>query len=130
MSHPSPPLTYADWACTRHARGHIILFDLKIAIEFPPGSSILIPSALLRHGNVPIQPGETRLSFTQYCAGSLLRWADCGFRTYGEFEAEDPEGFAKFEAGLEGRVQECICRFSLRDELAQDRALLKLGLLS
>ena len=109
--------------------GHLILFDLKIAIEFPPGASILIPSALLRHGNVPIQPGETRLSFTQYCAGSLLQWADCGFRTYQEFQAQEPEGFARYEAGLGDRVQECVRLFSLSSELENDRMLLKLGLL-
>ncbi|KAG6848453.1 hypothetical protein H0H93_016827 [Arthromyces matolae] len=71
--------------------GHLVLFDLGAAIVFPPGSTILIPSALLRHGNTQIQEGEMRLSFTQYCAGGLLRWIKHGYRsdksfrkTYGE----------------------------------------------
>lgn len=60
--------------------GHLILWDLKIFVEFPPGATILILSAVLRHGNTPIQPGETRYSMTQYCAGGLLRWVAYGFR--------------------------------------------------
>ncbi|KAJ7048373.1 hypothetical protein C8F01DRAFT_1005127, partial [Mycena amicta] len=67
--------------------GHLILHDLRLVIRFPPGSTILIPSALLRHSNVPIRPGERRSSFTQYTAGGLFRWADNGGRTDDEFEA-------------------------------------------
>ncbi|KAJ7620509.1 hypothetical protein DFH06DRAFT_1010589 [Mycena polygramma] len=54
--------------------GHLILWDLRLVIRFPPGSTILIPSALLRHSNVAIQQGETRYSFTQFTAGGLFRW--------------------------------------------------------
>ncbi|KAK0435336.1 uncharacterized protein EV420DRAFT_1653282 [Desarmillaria tabescens] len=35
--------------------GHLILWDLKLVIEFPPGSTILFPSAILRHSNTPIR---------------------------------------------------------------------------
>ncbi|KAJ7433757.1 hypothetical protein B0H11DRAFT_1758613, partial [Mycena galericulata] len=58
--------------------GHLILWDLNLIIRFPPGSTILIPSALLRHSNVGIQQGETRFSFTQYSAGGLFRWVHNG----------------------------------------------------
>ena len=61
--------------------GHLILWDLGIIIEFPPGSTILIPSALIVHSNTPIQVGERRYSFTQYCAGGLFRFIENGFRT-------------------------------------------------
>jgi hypothetical protein len=61
--------------------GHLVLWDLKLVIEFPPGSTILIPSATLRHSNVAIQPGEKRFSFTQYTAGGLLRWVEHGFQS-------------------------------------------------
>ncbi|KAJ7740928.1 hypothetical protein DFH07DRAFT_778246 [Mycena maculata] len=37
--------------------GHLILWDLCLIIGFPPGSTIFIPSAILRHSNVPIQQG-------------------------------------------------------------------------
>lgn len=59
--------------------GHLILWDLRMVIRFPPGSTILIPSALVRHSNVPIQRGEQRYSITQYTSGGLFRWADNGF---------------------------------------------------
>ncbi|KAI0652179.1 hypothetical protein C8Q79DRAFT_997324 [Trametes meyenii] len=57
--------------------GHLILWDLGLIIEFPPGATILIPSALLRHSNAAIRPGETRYSLTQYSAGGLFRWVEC-----------------------------------------------------
>lgn len=60
--------------------GHLILWDLHRVIEFPPGSTILIPSASLRHGNTAIQSGETRYSFTQYTAGGIFRWVAQGFQ--------------------------------------------------
>ncbi|KIJ58234.1 hypothetical protein HYDPIDRAFT_103064, partial [Hydnomerulius pinastri MD-312] len=60
--------------------GHLILFKLGLVIEFPPGSTVLIPSSIVSHGNVPIRDGESRVSFTQYCAGGLLRWVQHGFR--------------------------------------------------
>ncbi|KAJ6610574.1 hypothetical protein B0H10DRAFT_1811327, partial [Mycena sp. CBHHK59/15] len=52
--------------------GHIYLKQLKIVIEFPNGSSILIPSGCINHGNTPLQAGETCSSFTQYAAGGLF----------------------------------------------------------
>ncbi|KAF7970728.1 hypothetical protein HWV62_23180 [Athelia sp. TMB] len=61
--------------------GHLILWDLKTVVEFPPGSTILIPSATIRHSNTPIQKDETRYSFTQYAAGGLFRWVEHGFQT-------------------------------------------------
>ncbi|KAJ7074865.1 hypothetical protein B0H15DRAFT_791846, partial [Mycena belliarum] len=54
--------------------GHLILWDLNLIIRFPPGSTLFIPSALLRHSNIGIQQGETRYSFTQFTAGGLFRW--------------------------------------------------------
>ncbi|THU99180.1 hypothetical protein K435DRAFT_659518, partial [Dendrothele bispora CBS 962.96] len=60
--------------------GHLVLWDLKIVIEFPPGWTILIPSSYLRHSNTTISPGERRYSFTQYTAGGLFRYVDDGFQ--------------------------------------------------
>ncbi|KAJ7077513.1 hypothetical protein B0H15DRAFT_789619, partial [Mycena belliarum] len=65
--------------------GHLIWWDLNLVIRFPPGSTIFIPSALLRHSNVGIQQGENRYSFTQYTAGGLFRWAyngNCSDKTF------------------------------------------------
>ncbi|KAJ7135062.1 hypothetical protein C8R43DRAFT_1132972 [Mycena crocata] len=58
--------------------GHLILWDLGLVIRFPPGSTLMIPSALLHHSNVAIQQGETRYSLTQFTAGSLFRWVHNG----------------------------------------------------
>ncbi|KAJ7810466.1 hypothetical protein B0H13DRAFT_2243450 [Mycena leptocephala] len=61
--------------------GHLVLWDLKLIICFPPGSTILIPSAILRHSNVRIGTTETRHSFTQYTAAGLFRWVDNSFKS-------------------------------------------------
>ncbi|KAJ7245963.1 hypothetical protein C8J57DRAFT_1523833 [Mycena rebaudengoi] len=66
--------------------GHLILWDLKLVIRFPPGSTILIPSAIIRHLNVPVQAHERRFSFTQYSAGGLFRWIRNGFQTEEAFQ--------------------------------------------
>ncbi|KAI9459294.1 hypothetical protein HD554DRAFT_2029362 [Boletus coccyginus] len=60
--------------------GHLILFNLGLVIQFPPGSTILVPSGTIRHGNTATQPHEKRQSFTQYCPGGLLRWVAYGFK--------------------------------------------------
>jgi hypothetical protein len=60
--------------------GHLILWECSLVIEFPAGASIIIPSAVISHSNVPLQPHETRYSFTQYAAGGLFRWVEHGFQ--------------------------------------------------
>lgn len=65
--------------------GHLILWDLELVIQFPPGSTILIPSSVLYHSNVAIQAGESRYSFTQFSAGGLYRWADNGFKSVQDY---------------------------------------------
>ncbi|KAJ3715189.1 hypothetical protein C8R42DRAFT_698508 [Lentinula raphanica] len=59
--------------------GHIVLWDLKTAVEFPPGSLIAIPSSVCCHSNTSVQKGESRFSFTQYAPGANFRWVDNGF---------------------------------------------------
>ncbi|KAI0665364.1 hypothetical protein C8Q78DRAFT_995596 [Trametes maxima] len=71
---------------------------VTLVVEFPPGSSILLMSAVVLHANTPIQDGETRMSFTQYCAGGLLRWVDSGFRTQGELAEQSPQAKMDFDA--------------------------------
>ncbi|KAJ7094755.1 hypothetical protein B0H15DRAFT_921728 [Mycena belliarum] len=67
--------------------GHLILWELRLVVRFPPGSMILIPSALVHHSNTPIGLHERRSSFTQYTAGGLFRWIRNGFRTEEDFAA-------------------------------------------
>jgi hypothetical protein len=59
--------------------GHLILWELGLIIEFPPGATILIPSACVSHSNISIGKDETRYSFTQYTAGSIFRWVEHRF---------------------------------------------------
>jgi hypothetical protein len=61
--------------------GHLVLQELGLVVEFPPGATVLIPSAVLTHYNSRIQQGETRYSFTQYAAGSLFSYIDNGMRS-------------------------------------------------
>lgn len=71
-----------------HAKGgHLVLWDIRKAIQFPAGSTILIPSAAITHSNTTIQHGERRYSFTQYSAGGLFRWVDHGFQNETSYEA-------------------------------------------
>jgi hypothetical protein len=94
--------------------GHLILPHLKLIICFPPSTTILIPSALFTHGNVPICEGETRSSFTQYCPGGLLHFVDWGFRHAEDMtEAEE----AQFAARNADRVREALGHFSKLNNL-------------
>jgi hypothetical protein len=49
-------------------------------VEFPPSSTILIPSALVTHYNMPVMDNETHFSIVQYAPGGLFRWAMNGFK--------------------------------------------------
>jgi len=53
--------------------GHLILWDLDLVIEFPPGVTIFVPSAVTSHSNVTISEGEHCYSVTQYAAAGLFR---------------------------------------------------------
>ncbi|KAJ3765039.1 hypothetical protein FB446DRAFT_655799 [Lentinula raphanica] len=65
--------------------GHLILWDLGLIIRFPPGSTILIPSALLTHSNLPIQDGEECYSIIQYSYSGLFRWVYNDFMSDKDF---------------------------------------------
>ncbi|KAF7336320.1 hypothetical protein MVEN_02180400 [Mycena venus] len=65
--------------------GHLILWDCKLVIEFPPGCTILIPSAAIYQSNIPVSLFETRHSFTQYTAGGLFHWVDRDFKMEEEY---------------------------------------------
>ncbi|THU93006.1 hypothetical protein K435DRAFT_670982 [Dendrothele bispora CBS 962.96] len=69
--------------------GHFVLWDLGLILELPPGCTILIPSAYIRHSNTPIGKGETRYSFTQYTAGGLFCWVDDEGRVRTQMNKDD-----------------------------------------
>ncbi|KAI0065025.1 hypothetical protein BV25DRAFT_1799945, partial [Artomyces pyxidatus] len=97
--------------------GHLYLWELKMVVEFPPGSTILIPSAVITHGNTPIQKWETRQSFTQYFAGALMRWHTYGFRTAASLEAEDPGLKKRLDVEAASRWKLALGYLSKLDEL-------------
>ncbi|KAJ7639477.1 hypothetical protein FB45DRAFT_740792 [Roridomyces roridus] len=103
--------------------GHLILWDLKLVIRFPPGATkvcatVLIPSALIEHSNVSIQQGEIRHSFTQYTAGGLFRWVSNGFVTDKDFLAKASAAtLAQREKETAGRWARGLSMFSIIDDL-------------
>ncbi|KAJ7640924.1 hypothetical protein B0H17DRAFT_1216484 [Mycena rosella] len=72
---------------------------------FPPGTTILIPSAAIFHSNIPISDNEHRYSFTQYTAGGIFRWIENGFQSSEAYlaslskkEQEEEESLGKLRA--------------------------------
>ncbi|KAJ7135536.1 hypothetical protein C8R46DRAFT_922798, partial [Mycena filopes] len=102
--------------------GQIYLKQLNLVIDFPSGSTILIPSGFIEHGNTPTQPGERRISFTQYAAGGLFRWVHCGFRTAKSLLATGGDALiASFDGPPGSRWRWALNLFSKRSELDADR---------
>ncbi|EDR06992.1 uncharacterized protein LACBIDRAFT_299476 [Laccaria bicolor S238N-H82] len=99
------------------AGSHLVLWDLGLVIEFPPGSTIFIPSASLDHSNASIQKEERRYSFTQYTAGGTFRWVDYGFQKADEYLASlsEEEQQAAAEEGRD-RLAFGLSLFSTIDE--------------
>ena len=119
---------YCDGDFDPQCGGHLILRQFGIVVEFPPGSTILIPSACITHGNVPTQAGETRWSFTQYAAGGLFRFVDYGFRTWTTLLKEDDDHAQKLLGQRDARWAEEVNLLSRVDKLGEDRQ--KAGLLA
>ncbi|KAF9472050.1 hypothetical protein BDN70DRAFT_819202, partial [Pholiota conissans] len=110
-----------DFDATRG--GHLILWELKIAVEFPSGATALIPSAAVTHSNAPIARSETRLSFTQFTAGGLFRWADQGHQPTSHYM--DKLTAQEKAAELQRQEERCklaLSLFSTLDDLKEDQA--------
>lgn len=103
--------------------GHLVLFNLKIVVEFPPGSTILIPSATVEHGNTAIQDGESRMSLAQYASGGLFRWVAYGFQS--ALALLSQPGGQERKAEIDGvpgdRWRSGLSFFSKPDNLVVDR---------
>ncbi|KAK7678902.1 hypothetical protein QCA50_018042 [Cerrena zonata] len=107
--------------------GHIYLVNLRLVVEFPPGATILIPSSVIRHGNVPIQTGEIRTSFTQHAAGGLFRWVEYGFKTWDQFWETDRERALKDLENRSRKWMDYLGLFSKVSELERDHAAVRNG---
>ena len=105
--------------------GHLVLWTLKLVIEFPPGSTILLPSAVIPHSNTPISKREQRASFTQYTAGGLVRWVEQGFQLKADFLAglAEEQRVAEVRAAAE-RCKLGLSLFSTLESLPADQTLL------
>ena len=81
-----------------HTRSaHLVLEEARVVVEFPSASTAFILSASCTHSNTPIQPGDQRLSMTQYAAGPLFRFIDNRFMTEEALHCLDPLQWAKNE---------------------------------
>ncbi|EIM83652.1 uncharacterized protein STEHIDRAFT_45275, partial [Stereum hirsutum FP-91666 SS1] len=94
--------------------GHMVLLDFNLIIEFPPGSTILLPSSIVRHGNTPIADHETRYSFTMFVPGPLLRWVHHGFKPAGRLSKKQQ---AKLYGEGNQQWEEALNMFSKVNEL-------------
>ncbi|KAJ3479990.1 hypothetical protein NLI96_g8674 [Meripilus lineatus] len=101
--------------------GHLILRELGLMIRFPPGSTILFPSAIIRHGNAPIQKGEFRMSITSYAAGALFQYLDYGFELKKKVQATNPTLYKEMERKEATAWEEAVKIYSKVDELLADR---------
>jgi hypothetical protein len=96
----------------------MVLWDLGLAVRFPPGSTIMIPSALLTHSNVPIQTGEERYSIIQYSSSGLFRWVYNGFMSDKDFlEKATPEMKRKRQEDQKVRLDGAFSLFSLWEDV-------------
>jgi hypothetical protein len=96
--------------------GHLVLWDLKRIICFPPGSTILLPSALFVHSNIPIQKGKTRYSITQYSARGLFRWVYNRFKTDAAVlrdNGDNAEVMEQREEDCKSRWQDALKKFKV-----------------
>ncbi|KAF8194879.1 hypothetical protein K438DRAFT_1587647 [Mycena galopus ATCC 62051] len=98
--------------------GHLVLWDLKLVVEFPAGALILLPSATIAHSNVPVQPGEERASFTQFSAGGVFRYVDNNFKTAEELREDDPKEYEHMMALKAARWEHGLNLLSTLDELS------------
>lgn len=97
--------------------GHLILWEPKLVVEFPAGSTFLIPSSCVAHSNTPTQLGEWRASFTQYTSGGVFRWVENGFCTDSRLQSKDKVKFAKVMEARKKRWERGLEMFSTLDEL-------------
>ncbi|KAJ3871388.1 hypothetical protein F5051DRAFT_340950 [Lentinula edodes] len=104
-----------DFDATRSAQ--IILWELKLVVDFPHAATILLPSTIITHSNPPVAYGDVWTSFTQYTAGAIFCWVENGCRTEEVFEKEDPKGHTKMQ-GDKSTAYIChLENFSTVDEL-------------
>ncbi|KAJ7055653.1 hypothetical protein C8F01DRAFT_994166, partial [Mycena amicta] len=99
--------------------GHIILYELKLILEFPPWTWIIFPSAVITHGNLPVQAGDKRVSIVQYTPGNLCRFIDNGFRTEAKFKTANKKGYTQMIRDKASRWVNGLKLYSTMEELKE-----------
>ncbi|KZV59066.1 hypothetical protein PENSPDRAFT_596114, partial [Peniophora sp. CONT] len=105
-NYPGLPCTVSAIGSFDPARGgHFVLFVFKIFFKFPSGTTVLLSSAGLHHGNTRLAPGDKRYSFTQYFSGGLICWVAYGFHLVGPIsDAERDRVDAEMGEGWEAQL--------------------------
>ncbi|KAL1658923.1 hypothetical protein GGF50DRAFT_66318 [Schizophyllum commune] len=108
--------------------GHLILRELKLVIRFPPGSTIIIPSALITHYNTRIAEDETRFSVTQYTSGAIFRFVEHGCMLNKDYYASlDAEGRKKSDEVDAARWKKGLAKLSRLPQLRREAQRVKAG---
>ncbi|KAL0577957.1 hypothetical protein V5O48_004028 [Marasmius crinis-equi] len=97
--------------------GQLVLWELKLVIDFPAGATVAIPSAVVTHSNIPVAKGDMRSSFTEYSSGLIFRWRENGFRTEKELEKEDKKKYQDMLSRKEQAYLERVQLYSTLEEL-------------
>lgn len=92
--------------------GHLVLWDLGIAVEFPAYSTILFPSAVILHSNTSIGEDETRLTITQYSSAGLFGWKAYGYMPKGVSTQVD--AWWEHPRHMFSKVHQLLGRISIR----------------
>ncbi|KAK6966336.1 hypothetical protein R3P38DRAFT_2569854, partial [Favolaschia claudopus] len=109
-----PPFEAAFWSIVTAAGtfrslhgGHIILWDLGLVIQFPAGSSILIPTGIVRYSFVDVGPTEERYSIIQWAGSGVRRFVENGYKSDVEFarEASEEQHIMRENRRIDSHVQ-------------------------
>ncbi|KAJ7637528.1 hypothetical protein DFH06DRAFT_1002235 [Mycena polygramma] len=90
----------------------------RIAMRCPPGTTLLVPTNVVRCAFTAIERGETRYLLQQSFNAALGRWVEQGFRSDADFEADlSLEELVVHRHQRRNRVHAKMALFSHLDEL-------------
>ena len=94
--------------------------ELDLEVEFPPSSTILLPSSLITHYNTKVQGHEKCFSIVQYVSGALCRWGENGCMTDKAWrKLATAEMKEQRQRDDEARSSKWLDRFTMYDELIE-----------
>ena len=84
----------------------------RVALHCPAGTTLLIPTSVVRWAFTAVQKGETRYFFQQSFNAAIGRWADHGGLSDNDFkEKASEEERAAYESWRLGRVESVMSTF-------------------